>query len=82
MKTITFASFAALLDEFAQAFLKAARYTMGAVVRMSWPALLACCVTLALAITVLPLALFLFIAFMLVKLIVGAIVIHARMRRK
>jgi hypothetical protein len=82
MKTIPSSSFAALLDEFAQAFAKVARHGARMLARMSWPALLGCCVLMALAITIVPLALLLFIVFMAIKLIVGAIVVHTRIRSK
>jgi len=53
---------------------------------MPWPTLLACCVALAIVLTllvsILPLALFLFAAFMAVKLVLVAFVIHTRRHRR
>jgi hypothetical protein len=78
MRNATFDSFTALLEEMGRAFFKAARYTVRAMATMSWPALMVSCVALALAITIAPLALFLFIVFMAVKLIVAATVLNKR----
>lgn len=78
MRNATFDSFTALLEEMGRAFFKAVRYTVRAMATMSWPALMVSCVALALAITVAPLALFLFIVFMAVKLIVAATVLNKR----
>ncbi|QGZ41382.1 hypothetical protein IP92_00315 [Pseudoduganella flava] len=50
-----------------------ASHAMRRLDRMPWPALLAACVMLALLITVLPLALTLFVLFLLVKLVAGAL---------
>jgi hypothetical protein len=50
---------------------------------MPWPAMLACCIALAFVISVLPLALFLFVLFMGIKVIVGAFVVdHRRTHRE
>jgi hypothetical protein len=53
---------------------------------MPWPTLLAYCFALAIVLTllvsILPLALFLFAAFMAVKLVVVAFVIHTRRGRR
>jgi hypothetical protein len=81
MKNPSFASFVSLLEEIGHAFYRAARYTARAMATMSWPAMLVTCIGLALAITIIPLALFLFIAFMLVKLIIAAIILSSRRRR-
>lgn len=78
MKNATFDTFVAQLEEVGRACVKAVRYGLAAVATMSWPALLATCIALALAITIAPLALFLFIVFMAFKLIVAAIGANAR----
>jgi hypothetical protein len=82
MKNATFASFSELLEEIARAFAQAVRYGGRAVATMSWPQLAAACVALALVITIVPLAICLFVVFMIVKLAVAAIVIHSRRHRE
>lgn len=53
---------------------------------MPWPAMLACCIALAIVLTllvsILPLALFLFAAFMAIKLVIVGFVIHTRRGRR
>lgn len=78
MKNATFASLNELLDEIGRSLMHAVRQGARAVGRMSWPQLLAACVMLALVLTILPLAICLFIFFMIVKLAVAAIVINTR----
>jgi hypothetical protein len=78
MKNVTFTSFSALLEEMGRAFAKAARYGVRAIATMSWPQMIATCIALALIITIVPLAVCLFIFFMIVKLAVAAIVINNR----
>lgn len=72
MNNATFDSFYATLQEMGRAIGTAARAGAAAVATMSWPALAVCCVLLAFAITIVPLALFLFVMFMAIKLIFGA----------
>jgi hypothetical protein len=81
MKNVTFTSFAALLEELGRAFAHAVRYGARAIATMSWPQMIAACIALALIITILPLAVCLFIFFMIVKLAVAAIVINTRRNR-
>jgi hypothetical protein len=69
MNNPTFDSIIASMEEIARAIAKAARHCIGAISAMSWPALMVSCVALALAITIVPLALGLFIIFLLVKLV-------------
>jgi hypothetical protein len=66
------ASFSLLLDDIWHALCRAVRYASNAIATMSWPALL---------LTAVPLALTLFVLFMLVKLVVGGIVIGTRRNR-
>jgi hypothetical protein len=65
------------------ATLKSAAHDIAA---MPWPTLLVYCIALAIVLTlllsILPLALFLFAAFMAVKLVVVAFVIHTRRGRR
>ncbi|MES3025945.1 MAG: hypothetical protein V4857_30560 [Pseudomonadota bacterium] len=71
MKTTTLESFLALAEELGHAFADAVRYGLRAVAKMSWPMLVVTCILLAAFLTVAPLALFLFIIFMALKLIAG-----------
>ncbi|HZV65145.1 MAG TPA: hypothetical protein VFG03_09610 [Telluria sp.] len=80
MKNPSLQSFANFLEEIAQAVVKTLRYGVRAIATMSWPALLMSCVGLALAITIVPLAIFLFVVFMAIKLVVAAIVLNTRRR--
>lgn len=73
MNNTTFDSFYATLGEMGRAIGKAARAGAAAVATMSWPALAVCCVLLAFAITIVPLALFLFVMFLAIKLIFGVV---------
>jgi len=72
------ASFSALLDDTWHALCRAVRYASNAIATMSWPALLLTAVLMAFAISLVPLALTLFVLFMLVKLVVGAFVAGKR----
>ena len=58
--------------------MQAARSLLRAIGAMAWPQLFATAVVLALLLTILPLAFTLFVAFMLVKLVVAAIVVQSR----
>lgn len=72
MKNANFDAFAALLADVGNSFIKAGRYVARAMASMSWPTLLVSCVALALAITIIPLALFLFVIFMTARMVVIA----------
>lgn len=61
------------LREAYDATVRIVRHAMRRLDRMPWPSLLAVCVMLALLVTVLPLALTLFVLFLLVKLVAGAV---------
>jgi hypothetical protein len=71
-------SFSATLDDLARDILDACRRGARAIAAMPWPALVACSVALALVLSVLPLALCLFVLFMAVKVVVGAFVVDRR----
>jgi fatty acid desaturase len=71
-------SFGATLDDLARDIVDAFRRAVRAIAVMPWPAMLACCVALAFVISVLPLALFLFVLFMGIKVIIGAFVVDHR----
>ncbi|NYE63716.1 hypothetical protein FHW58_004947 [Duganella sp. 1224] len=70
-----------LINEVFQALSNLLRYTGRLIGRMSPPALLGAALLLAFLISILPLALVLFAAFMLVKVGVGACFISARRQR-
>jgi uncharacterized membrane protein len=78
MRHTTFRDFAATMEDVARDIVRACRRGLEAIVAMPWPAMLACCVGLALLISILPLALCLFVLFMLVKLVAGAFVVDRR----
>jgi hypothetical protein len=78
MKNVTFSSITALMEEIGRAFAQAFRYGARAIATMSLPQMVAACIGLALIITIVPLALCLFIFFMIVKLAVAAIVVNTR----
>jgi hypothetical protein len=71
-------SFGATLEDLARDIVDACRRTVRAIAVMPWPAMLACCIALAFVISVLPLALFLFVLFMGIKVIIGAFVVDHR----
>src|SRR5450830_1551748 len=74
MNKMTFESLNTLLDDIFRATVQAARSLLRAIGAMAWPQLFATAVVL----TLLPLAFTLFVAFMLVKLVVAAIVVQSR----
>ncbi len=71
----------ALIDEIFQALTSMLRYAAPLIGRMSPPALLGAALILAFLVSILPLALVLFVTFMLIKLAVGACVISNRRQR-
>lgn len=81
MKHLTSASVSGLFNDIFNATMQAGRRLVRAIGAMAWPQLLATCVLLAILITIVPLALTLFIAFMLVKLVVAALVLQTRRLR-
>jgi hypothetical protein len=74
----SFESFSLLLDDTWHVLCRAVRYASDAIATMSWPALLITAVLMAFAISLLPLALTLFVLFMLVKLVAGGMGIGKR----
>lgn len=82
MQHATFRNFRTTLEDAAHDIVRASRRVVHAIAVMSWPAMLACCIGLAFVISLLPLALFLFLAFMVVKLVAGAFIVDARRGRR
>jgi hypothetical protein len=78
MKSANFRSFCDSMEDVAHDIVRACRRGVRIIAAMPWPAMLMCCIGLALIISILPLALFLFILFMGVKVVVGAFVIDRR----
>jgi hypothetical protein len=79
------ANFATLMDDIGEAFSRVMRGCVRAakqIATLPWPALLAASILLAFALTIVPLALFLFVVFLLLKFAVGAFVIDARRHRR
>jgi len=85
MTNTTFHAFGATLNDFARDAARACRRAARAIAVMPWPTMLACCIALAVVLTllvsILPLALFLFAAFMAVKLIIVGFALHSRSKR-
>jgi fatty acid desaturase len=78
-----FRSFAATMEDLARDIVAACRRAVRAIAVIPWPAMLACCIALAFVISILPLALFLFVLFMGIKVVVGAFVVdHRRAHRE
>jgi hypothetical protein len=75
-------SFSILLDDTWRALCRAVRYASNAIATMSWPALLITAVLMAFAISIVPLAITLFLVFMVIKLVVGGIVVGTRRSRR
>ena len=83
MTRTQFRSFGATLEDLARDIVDACRRAVRAIAVMPWPAMLACCVAIAFVISVLPLALFLFVLFMGIKVVIGAFVVdHRRTHRE
>jgi Flp pilus assembly protein TadB len=78
MKSANFKTFCDSMEDAAQDIVRACRQGARTVAAMPWPAMLACCIMLAFVISILPLALFLFVLFMGVKVVAGAFVIDRR----
>ena len=78
----TFTSFSILLDDIWHALVRAVRYGANAIATMSWPALMLTAVLMAFAISLVPLALTLFLVFMLIKLVVAGLVVATRRERR
>jgi hypothetical protein len=78
MKSANFRTFCDSMEDVAQDIVRACRRGARTIAAMPWPAMLVCCIGLALIISILPLALFLFILFMAVKVVAGAFVIDRR----
>ena len=78
MQRNSFRTFWTAVEEASHDIARASRRIGRAIAVMSWPAILVCCIGLAFVISILPLALVLFVLFMGVKIVVGAFVIDSR----
>ena len=78
MKSANFRTFCDSMEDVAGDIVRACRRGARTIAAMPWPAMLVCCILLAFVISILPLALFLFVLFMAVKVVVGAFVIDRR----
>jgi Flp pilus assembly protein TadB len=85
MNKTTYRTFGATLEDVARDIVRACREGAGTIATMPWPAMLVCCIGLAIVFTlitsVLPLALFLFIVFMALKLVIVAFAVNSRRKR-
>jgi hypothetical protein len=78
MKSANFKTFCDSMEDVAHDIVRACRRGASTIAAMPWPAMLVCCIMLAFVISILPLALFLFVLFMAVKVVAGAFVIDRR----
>jgi len=78
MKSANFRTFCDSMEDVARDIVRACRKGVHSIAAMPLPAMIACCILLAFVISILPLALFLFILFMGVKVVAGAFVIDRR----
>ena len=83
MNNADFRTFAATLEDLARDIVQACRRAVRAIAVMPLPAMLVCCVGLAFVISLLPLALFLFVLFLGIKVVAGAFIVdHRRAHRE
>jgi len=83
MNNADFRTFAATLEDLARDIVAACRRAMRAIAVMPLPTMLACCIGLAFVISLLPMALFLFLLFLGIKLVAGAFSVdHRRAHRE
>jgi len=73
-----FRTFAATLEDLARDIVAACRRAVRAIAVMPLPTMLACCIGLAFVISLLPLALFLFVLFLGIKVVAGAFIVDRR----
>ena len=78
MTNSTFRDFSDSLDRFAQEIVRACRRAARELAVMPLPSVLVWCIALALIVSVLPLALCLFVLFLGMKLIAGAFIVERR----
>ena len=78
MNHSAFHQFTRALEDLAEDIVSACRRAMRELAVMPWPSMLAFCVVLALIISILPLALFLFVLFLGLKVVAGAFAIDRR----
>jgi hypothetical protein len=82
MNKTAFREFAATMEDIAHDIVRACRRGVRTIAAMPWPAMLVCCVAIAFVISILPLALFLFVLFMGIKVIIGAFVVDQRRKHR
>jgi len=85
MNKATFREFGTTLEDLTHDIARSCRRGARTLAAMPWPTMLACCIALAIVLTllvsILPLALFLFAAFMALKLIIVGFAVHTRRGR-
>jgi hypothetical protein len=83
MNKTDFRTFSATLEDLARDIVEACRRAVRAIAVMPLPTMLACCIGLAFVISLLPLALCLFVLFLGIKLVAGAFIVdHRRAHRE
>jgi hypothetical protein len=78
MNKTDFRTFAATLEDLARDIVQACRRAVRAIAVMPLPNMVACCILLAFVISLLPLALFLFVLFLGIKVVAGAFIVDHR----
>jgi hypothetical protein len=81
MKNATFDSVMDVVEEMGRALTRAMRMSFRALATMSWPTLFVVCILLAMAISIVPLVLVLFLIFSGIKLILASFVLEKRKGR-
>lgn len=81
MKNATFDNFLNIVEEMGRALTRAMRMSLRALATMSWPTLLVVCILMAMAISLVPLVLVLFLLFTGIKLILASFVLEKRKGR-
>lgn len=81
MKNATFDNFLNIVEEMGRALTRAMRMSLRALATMSWPTLLVVCILMAMAISLIPLVLVLFLLFTGIKLILASFVLEKRKGR-
>jgi len=76
MKNIDCNTISAVFREVGHAFCAGVRLAARTLRRMSWPALLVSCILMSLLLTILPLAMTLFVVFLLLKLLVATVFVN------
>lgn len=78
MKNATFDNFFNVIEDMGRALTRAMRMSLRALATMPWPTLMVTCILMAMALTVIPLVLTLFVIFSCLKLVIASFVLEKR----